>query len=219
MLMQREREQVVCYARRMMGRGLTRGTGGNISIRRGDRVAITPSGVEYAEMSAADVVVLALDGTVVQGALRPSSESGMHLACYRTRPDVCAVVHTHSTFATVLACLHRPLPPVHYLIGYAGGTVPCIPYAPFGTEELAQAAAAALVERNAVLLGGHGLLSVGGDVAHAFSVAEETEFVAELYWRTALLGGGALLDDAQMADVLARFGTYGQRQCEGDRRA
>ena len=216
MLMQTEREQVVRYARRMLERGLTRGTGGNISIRRGDRVAITPSGVEYAEMSPEDVVVLALDGAVEQGALRPSSESGMHLASYRARPDVRAVVHTHSTFATVLACLRRPLPPVHYLIGYAGGTVPCIPYAPFGTEELAQAAAAALLERNAVLLGGHGLLSVGCDVDQAFSVAEETEFVAELYWRTALLGGGALLDDAQMADVLARFGAYGQRQRAGE---
>ena len=216
MLMQTEREQVVRYARRMLERGLTRGTGGNISIRRGDRVAITPSGVEYAEMSPEDVVVLALDGAVEQGALRPSSESGMHLASYRARPDVRAVVHTHSTFATVLACLRRPLPPVHYLIGYAGGTVPCIPYAPFGTEELAQAAAAALLERNAVLLGGHGLLSVGQDVDQAFSVAEETEFVAELYWRTALLGGGALLDDAQMADVLARFGAYGQRQRAGE---
>lgn len=219
MLMQTEREQVVRYARRMLERGLTRGTGGNISIRRGDRVAITPSGVEYAEMSPEDVVVLALDGAVEQGALRPSSESGMHLASYRARPDVRAVVHTHSTFATVLACLRRPLPPVHYLIGYAGGTVPCIPYAPFGTEELAQAAAAALLERNAVLLGGHGLLSVGCDVDQAFSVAEETEFVAELYWRTALLGGGALLDDAQMADVLARFGAYGQRQRAGENEA
>lgn len=212
MLMQREREQVVRYARRMIGRGLTRGAGGNVSIRRGGRVAITPSGVEYEDMSAADVVVLDLAGRVVEGELRPSSESGMHLACYRARPEVRAVVHTHSTYATVLACLRRALPPVHYLIGYAGGTVPCIPYYPFGSEALAQAAAAGLADSNAVLLGGHGLLSVGPDIAYAFSVAEETEFVAELYWRTELLGGGVLLDDVQMEDVLARFQAYGQPQ-------
>ena len=210
MLLAEERALVVRYAQLMAKRGLTRGAGGNVSIRRGDRVAVTPSGVAYDRMRPEDVVVLDLAGAVVQGALRPSSESGMHLACYRSRADLGAVVHTHSTFATVVACLRRPLPPVHYLIGYAGGTVPCIPYLPFGSAELAETAAEAMRDANAVLLGGHGLLCGGPEIARAFDTAEQIEFVAELYYRTELLGGAPLLDGEQLADVRARFENYGQ---------
>ena len=212
MLLEQERTQVVRYSRMLIERGLTRGTGGNISIRSGELVAITPSGVEYMDMTAEDVVVTDLNGTIVEGALKPSSELGMHLASYRRRAEVEAVVHTHSTYAATLACMHRPLPPIHYLLGYAGGTVPCIPYYPFGSEALARAAAEGLDGRNAVLLGNHGLLAVGADIAYAFSVAEETEFVAELYYRTELLGGGQLLSEPQMQEALGRFAVYGQKQ-------
>ncbi len=212
MLLEQERTQVVRYSRMLIERGLTRGTGGNISIRLGELVAITPSGVEYMDMTAEDVVVTDLNGTIVEGALKPSSELGMHLASYRRRTEVKAVVHTHSTYAATLACMHRPLPPIHYLLGYAGGTVPCIPYYPFGSEALARAAAEGLDGRNAVLLGNHGLLAVGADIAYAFSVAEETEFVAELYYRTELLGGGQLLSEPQMQEALERFAVYGQKQ-------
>ena len=212
MLLEQERTQVVRYSRMLIERGLTRGTGGNISIRSGELVAITPSGVEYMDMTAEDVVVTDLNGTIVEGALKPSSELGMHLASYRRRAEVEAVVHTHSTYAATLACMHRPLPPIHYLLGYAGGTVPCIPYYPFGSEALARAAAEGLDGRNAVLLGNHGLLAVGADIAYAFSVAEETEFVAELYYRTELLGGGRTLTEPQMQEALGRFAVYGQKQ-------
>ncbi len=212
MRMQEQREQVVRYARLLIERGLTRGTGGNISVRQDELVAITPSGVAYASMTAEDIVVVDLAGRVVEGALRPSSECGMHLACYRTERAFGAVVHTHSAFATTLACMQRELPPIHYLIGYAGGTVPCIPYYPFGSDELAEAAAAGMAGRNAVLLGNHGLLAAGADLDYAFSVAEETEFVAELYYRTELLGGGRMLCDADMEEALRRFTVYGQKQ-------
>ncbi len=212
MRMLEQREQVVRYARLLIERGLTRGTGGNISVRQDELVAITPSGVAYASMTAEDIVVVDLAGRVVEGTLRPSSECGMHLACYRTERAFGAVVHTHSPFATTLACMQRELPPIHYLIGYAGGTVPCIPYYPFGSDELAEAAAAGMAGRNAVLLGNHGLLAAGADLDYAFSVAEETEFVAELYYRTELLGGGRMLCDADMEEALRRFTVYGQKQ-------
>lgn len=212
MRMLEQREQVVRYARLLIERGLTRGTGGNISVRQDELVAITPSGVAYASMTAEDIVVVDIAGRVVEGTLRPSSECGMHLACYRTERAFGAVVHTHSPFATTLACMQRELPPIHYLIGYAGGTVPCIPYYPFGSDELAEAAAAGMAGRNAVLLGNHGLLTAGADLDYAFSVAEETEFVAELYYRTELLGGGRMLCDADMEEALRRFTVYGQKQ-------
>ncbi len=208
-MLKNQREQVVHYCRLMQKRGLTRGTGGNISIRYGDLVAISPSGVDYQTMAAEDVPVVDMQGNAVYGVLAPSSELGMHLACYKKRCDISAIVHTHSTFATVLACMEKPLPPVHYLIGYAGDHVPCIPYYPFGSEELAAAAAEAM-EQNALLLGHHGLLAVGPNIERAFAAAEEVEFVAELYWRTQAMDGAAPLNSQQMADVCRRFANYGQ---------
>ena len=208
-MLQTEREQIVRYCRLMQSRGLTRGTGGNISIRNGEHIAISPSGVEYETMEPQDIPVVDMQGNVIYGGLAPSSELGMHLACYKARPDISAVVHTHSTFATVLACLERPLPPIHYLIGYAGDQVPCIPYYPFGSEELAAAASEAMTQ-NGLLLGHHGLITVGPNIERAFAAAEEVEFVAELHWRCEALGGAKPLTIEQMADVFRRFDKYGQ---------
>ena len=208
-MLNNEREQIVRYCRLMQSRGLTRGTGGNISIRNGEHIAISPSGVEYETMGPQDIPVVDMQGNMIYGGLAPSSELGMHLACYKARPDISAVVHTHSPFATVLACLERPLPPIHYLIGYAGDQVPCIPYYPFGSEELAAAASGAMTQ-NALLLGHHGLLAVGPNIERAFAAAEEVEFVAELYWRTESMGGAKPLTTEQMADVSKRFAHYGQ---------
>jgi len=208
-MLNNEREQIVRYCRLMQSRGLTRGTGGNISIRKGEHIAISPSGVEYETMEAQDIPVVDMQGNVIYGGLAPSSELGMHLACYKARSDISAVVHTHSPFATVLACLERPLPPIHYLIGYAGDQVPCIPYYPFGSEELAAAASEAMTQ-NGLLLGHHGLITVGPNIARAFAAAEEVEFVAELYWRSEALGGAKPLSKEQMADVCRRFDKYGQ---------
>ena len=207
--MKAEREQIVHYCRLMQSRGLTRGTGGNISIRSGVCIAISPSGVDYDAMTPEDVPVVDMEGNVVYGTLVPSSEGGMHLACYKARADVFAVVHTHSTFAATIACMERPLPPIHYLIGYAGDHVPCIPYYPFGSEELAAAASKAMTQ-NALLLGHHGLLAVGPNIERAFAAAEEVEFVAELYWRSQALGGAKPLTKEQMAEVCRRFDNYGQ---------
>ena len=207
--MKQEREQIVRYCRLMQSRGLTRGTGGNISIRSGICIAISPSGVEYETMTAEDVPVVDMKGNILYGTLAPSSELSMHIACYKRRRDISAIVHTHSTFATVLACMEMPLPPVHYLIGYAGDSVPCIPYYPFGSQQLAEAAGENLTQ-NALLLGHHGLLAAGPNIERAFAAAEEVEFVAEIYWRTQAMGGARNLTSEQMADVRRRFADYGQ---------
>lgn len=219
MILEKQRQQVVEYCRLMQTRGLTKGTGGNISVldRELGLAAISPSGVEYATMQPEDVVVVDLDGMIRDGALIPSSELGMHLAIYRAREDLCAVVHTHSTFATTVACANRTLPAVHYLIGYSGGdTVPCIPYYPFGSPELAQAAGDKYGEiptLTALLLGNHGLITAGGTIDYAFSAAEEIEFVCELYYRQLMMGGELhLLTSEQMEVVQHKFAAYGQKK-------
>lgn len=211
MLLQKEREDVVNFSQKMIVRGLTKGTGGNISIFNKEQLlfAITPSAMEYDVMTPADVVVMRTDGTVVEGSYAPSSEWQMHAESYKKRPDITAVVHTHSTFCTTLACMMEPILPVHYLLGYAGGTVDCIPYYLFGSQELADHATDALRERNAVLLGHHGLLCVGKDINFAFNAAEETEFVAEIYYRARNSASVKVLSDEDMTRVLARFSTYG----------
>ncbi|MDR1779070.1 MAG: L-fuculose-phosphate aldolase [Clostridiales Family XIII bacterium] len=212
MRLEKEREAICEYARRMLRAGLTRGSGGNISVLdRGALVmAITPSGVDYEKMGPGDIVLLDMEGKTLEGRLKPSSEWQMHLACYRARADVNAVVHTHSTFAVTLACLGWEIPPVHYLIGYAGTRVRCCRYERFGSEALAQLAAETLGQENAVLLGNHGLLATGPTLSYAFNAAEETEFVAEIYYRARLAGEPVLLPEEEMREVAPLFRTYGQ---------
>lgn len=214
MILETQRSEVVAFSNLMLERGLTRGTGGNISIvsRAESLVAITPSAVEYTCMKLEDVAVVTLDGKQVNGNYMPSSEIDMHLECYRKRPDVGAVVHTHSLYATSLSCMQQPLPPVHYLIGYAGSEVGCIPYYLFGTPQLAEAAVKEMGNSNAVLLGNHGLLAVGKDIGHAFSVAEEIEFVSHIYCTVRSMGEPNLLDEGQTAQVLERFESYRQAE-------
>jgi|LSQX01.1.fsa_nt_gb L-fuculose-phosphate aldolase len=210
MLMEKERQDIIYYSQKMAESGLTKGTGGNISVydRELGYVAITPSAVDYDELQPEDIAIVKLDGTQVEGDYLPSSEKDMHLLCYKKRDDIQAVVHTHSLYAIIMACLHEEIPPVHYLIGFAKGRVKCIPYYPFGSMELAIAASEGLEDKNAVLLGNHGLLAVGGDVKHAYSVAEIIEFVAEIYYKTSLKGAPQILSDDDMEEVYRRFDAY-----------
>ena len=207
----RLRREILDVARRTLITCLTHGTSGNVSARAGDGFLVTPTGVPYDELQPSDLVLLDLEGRAVPGQRRPSSEWRIHRDLYAARADVGAVVHAHPTFATTIACLRRDLPAVHYMIAAAGGaTVRCAEYATFGTEELSQAALAALEGRTACLLANHGILAVGADLARALRTAEEVEQVAELYWRTLAAGAPVLLDADEMARVLARFGDYGQ---------
>ena len=218
MLLEKERKAVVDHCKRMLTHGLTKGTGGNISIfnRAEGLVVISPSGVEYTGMQTSDTVVTDLSGHVAEGLFKPSSELEMHLAIFRQRPDVNAVVHTHSTFATTLACMRLELPAIHFLVGCAGAqTVPCLPYYTFGSKELAEAAGAKMGEcpgLNALLLANHGLICAGPDIASAFNTAEEIEFTAELYYRALLTGRELpILSEEEMKAAMVTFASYGQK--------
>ena len=215
MLLRGEREQVVHYCRKLHASGLTPGTSGNISIFNPleGMIAISPSSMDYDLLVPEDVVVLDLAANTVEGRRRPSTEYDMHLACYREREDIGAVVHTHSPQATTLAVLGWDLPAVHYMIGYGGtAEIRCAPYHLFGTPELAAAALNYLGKGYACLLRNHGVLASGPDIGHAWALAEQLEFCAGLYLRARSLGEPYILDDSQMAEVIGQFTAYVPQQ-------
>jgi L-fuculose-phosphate aldolase len=212
MQMETQRQAIVDYGKKMLASGLTTGTGGNLSVRDPENglIALSPSGVEYPAMSPEDVVLVDPDGAIVEGGRKPSSETGFHLALYQKRPDIGAVVHTHSIYATTLACLHWEIPAVHYLVGFAGKKVPLAPYATFGTEALARRVAEGIGKGNAVLMANHGLVAIGADLAAAFACAEEIELVARIYYQARCAGTPRLIDDAEMDRVIEKFKSYGK---------
>ena len=212
-MMEYEKEQVVRYGKKLIDRRLTTGSGGNISVcnREKNLVAISPSGLDYYETTPEDIVILDMDGNLVEGKHRPSSEAGMHLAFYKNRADVSGIVHTHSKFATAIACMGWELPAVHYLIGMAGHRVKCTGYATYGSDELAKKALETIGHSNAVLLANHGLIALGEDVDRAFSTAEHLEFVSEVYYLTKTLGTPNILSDEDMDEVMKKFGTFRYR--------
>jgi L-fuculose-phosphate aldolase len=211
-MLEARRAAVATAALRLLEAGLVRGTAGNVSARDGDLVAVTPTGLDYRRLDGGSVPVVDLDGRVVDGGLAPSSELPLHLAVYRARSDVGAVVHTHSTFATTFAVLGEELPAVHYLLARAGRRVRVAPYATYGTGELAGACVAALAADRAVLLANHGVVAVGPGLDGALLVAEAVEEVAELCWRARCLGTPVVLPDAEMDRVARAFERYGQAQ-------
>jgi len=151
-------------------------------------------------------------GEFVDGVLKPSSEFRFHLDLYRARPDINAVVHTHQVYATTIACMGWELPAVHYLVGFSGDKVPIAPYAIFGSQELSDNITGAIEGYNACLMANHGIVTVGRTIAAAFSTAEELELVARLYYQTRCIGQPVILTAEQMAEVCAKFTTYGQQK-------
>ncbi|PFV47247.1 L-fuculose-phosphate aldolase [Bacillus thuringiensis] len=213
MLLQKEREEIVAYGKKMISSGLTKGTGGNISIfnREQGLVAISPSGLDYYETKPEDVVILNLDGEVVEGERKPSSELDMHLIYYRKREDINALVHTHSPYAKTIASLGWELPAVSYLIAFAGPNVRCAPYETFGTKQLADAAFEGMIDRRAVLLANHGLIAGANKIKMAFTIAEEIEFCAQIYYQTKSVGEPKLLPEDEMENLAKKFEGYGQQ--------
>ena len=212
MILLKEREQIVEYGKRLIKTNLTKGTGGNLSIfnREQSLMAISPSGIDYFKIKPKDVVVLDLDGNIVDGDKKPSSELEMHSIFYRNRKDIDAIIHTHTVFATTLSCLNITLPPVHYLVAFAGLDVRCAEYATFGTKELAENAFKAMESRYAVLLANHGLLAGAKDLANAFNITEEIEYCAELYYRAKSMGEPVILPQSEMENMIEKFKDYGQ---------
>lgn len=157
----KERELLVEYGNKLMEYGLTKGTGGNLSIYDETKgyMIITPSGIEFDKLTPEDMVVMDLDGKIISGEKKPSSEYMMHTMIYKDRKDIKSVVHAHTMYATVISCLRETLPAVHYMIALAGKDVRCAKYATFGTEELAINAVEAMKDRNAVLLANHGIIT------------------------------------------------------------
>lgn len=214
MLMQAERELLVEYGKKLITTGLTKGTGGNLSIydRENKLMAITPTGIEYFKTRPEDIVVLTVDGEKVDGDKLPSSELEMHRVFYERRTDIDAIIHTHTIYATTLSCLNKPLPPVHYLVALAGPDVRCAKYATYGTKELAENAFEAMKDRKSVLLANHGLLAGANDLLNAFNIAEEIEYCSEIYYRTMCAGEPVILPEEEMKLMLNKFKTYGQRK-------
>ena len=204
------RQQVVSTARRLETLGLNRGTSGNVSVRNGSSFLVTPSGVPNEGLSPEGIVAMDFSGAVL-GAGKPSSEWRFHCDILRSRPEIGAVVHTHSRFATVMACLQREIPPFHYMIAMAGGdSIRCTPYAIFGSQELSALALTALDGRKACLLGNHGMIALGRDLTDALAVAVEVESLCEQYWSTLQIGAPNILSDAQMQEVIEKFKSYGR---------
>jgi L-fuculose-phosphate aldolase len=203
------RSAVAHAARRMSERGLSAGTSGNVSARVEGGMLVTPSAVPYAEIDARDIVLVDLEGRVLEGERKPTTEWPMHAALYGARPDAGAVVHAHAPFCTTLATLRRDIPAFHYMVAVAGGdSIRCAPYATFGTPELARNAVAALEGRSACLLANHGMVALGPSPAAALELAAQVESLAELYWRALQVGEPVLLTDREMAEALERFGDY-----------
>lgn len=213
MLMEKERIEVVEYGKLMSSSGLSKGTSGNISVYNPNLgyMAISPSGIGYFETNPEDVVIMDLEGNIIDGTKKPSSEHGLHSIFYKEKSDARAVVHTHSTYCTTFACLNKPLKSVHYVIGGSGvSTVPCAEYATFGSAELAENVIRACGKGKAVLLANHGLVTCGPNLKKAFGLAVNMEFVAEMQWRAMAVGTPVILDDKEMNYVMECFKYYGQ---------
>jgi L-fuculose-phosphate aldolase len=206
------REAVIGGCRELSRRGLSHGTSGNVSVRRdARRFFVSPTGMYYEALVIDDVPLVDLDGHWF-GRRRPSSEWRFHRDIYQSRSEVGAVVHTHSEKAAALACTGRGIPAFHYMVAVAGGAdIRCAPYHTFGTQALSDAVVAALQDRRACLLGHHGVIAIGPDVAAALALAAEVENLAAQYWAALAIGNVRILDDEEMARVIEKFRSYGKQ--------
>ena len=211
----RLRAEIIEVSLAMSMSGLSPGRSGNVSARFNDGMLITPTGMAYEDLEPADIVYVAGDGKVPGKQRKPSSEWQFHLATYKARPDRNAVVHTHSLHATVLSCVKKPIPAFHYMVAVAGGKdIPCVPYATFGTDDLARHVARGLKSRDACLMASHGQIVCGENLASALELAFKVETLAEQYYKVLLLGelnvSSDILSDDAMAEMVEKFKSYGQ---------
>ena len=208
--MKNEREQLLKIAQKLIATGLNKGTAGNASVRCEGGFLVTPSGMAVEDMRAASMVKMQFDGSFEADKI-PSSEWRFHRDILASRSDINAVIHTHSMFATTLACLHKDIPPFHYMIAVTDGdTIRCAPYALFGSQALSDNALVALTDRKACLLANHGMIALGKDLDDALAVTVEVENLCEQYWRALQLGKPHILSETEMRDVFQQFKGYGK---------
>ena len=206
------RVEVITTALKMNAYGINHGKAGNVSARVATGFLITPTGINYEKLTPDKLVSISHEGKY-EGEILPSSEWRFHHDIYVARPDVMAIVHTHSIYATALAVLGREIPAFHYMVAAAGGAnIRCAPYATFGTQALSDNALVALKDRNACLLAQHGVIACGANLEKALSLAVEVEALAKMYLEALKTGLPIpILDAAEMATVLEKFRTYGQQ--------
>lgn len=209
------RQQIVSVCLSLAPKGLSRGTSGNVSVRVPGGYLVTPSGVPYEALTPASMVQLGLDDTPDEDVFpRPSSEWRFHRDIYRARPDSQAIVHAHPPFSTALACMNLGIPAFHYMVAAAGGNdIRCAQYATFGTQELSDSIVVAMQDRKACLIGNHGIVAIGANLASALSLAVTVEDLSEQYVLVMQMAGTSakptILSDQEMALVLEKFKTYG----------
>lgn len=202
------KQAVIDYSLKMVKDGLTTGTGGNVSIKDNDKIFITPTGVDYNCLDCDDISELDLEGNFLGNGKKPSSEYAFHCGIYAKRNDVKCIIHTHSLYATVLACLKKELPPIHYLVGLSGKKVPVADYALFGTKELSNNILSVMEDYNAVLLANHGLVCMGKTPDQAYSIALNIEFACKVYVLSMSAGTPINLTDDQINEVQNRLNNY-----------
>jgi L-fuculose-phosphate aldolase len=204
------RSELVRITKKLDEQGLNRGTSGNASVRYGEGMLITPSGMGAEGLGEDDIVFMKMDGTV-RGRWQPSSEWLFHRDIFAQREEVGAIVHTHSIASTALACLRKDIPPFHYMIALIGGdNIRCAEYATFGTQALSDNALSALRGRKACLLANHGMIAAGENLDEAYKVAVEVETLSEMYLRALQVSEPVLLSPREFQDAQRRFGAYGK---------
>jgi L-fuculose-phosphate aldolase len=192
------REQVATTALSLLTTRLVVNTSGNVSIRVGEEIVITPSGTDYDSLSPQDICVVTMDGDWVDGELLPSSETPLHIAVYRSDPEIQAIVHTHSVHATAVTTLVDKLPAIHYQMLDLGGEVPVAPYATFGSIELAESVVSALPGYKAVLMKNHGSITVAKTLKKALARAVNLEWCCEVWLKAATAGKPSTLSKQQL---------------------
>jgi L-fuculose-phosphate aldolase len=203
------RQQLIDTGRAMNTSGLNQGASGNLSIRHGDGMLITPSGMDYAGLLTDDIVWMDYAGNS-EGSRKPSTEWRFHAAIYQHRSEANAVLHAHPVNCTALACLEKGIPAFHYMVAVAGGKdIRCSDYATFGTDELSGFVLKALEDRKACLMAHHGLTCFERDLTRVLALANEVEHLAKVYSRILAIGDVDILSDRQMEEVLDKFTGYG----------
>ena len=208
-----QRQSIVDACIGLQNSGLLQGTSGNISLRTKDGILVTPSGIPYGQMTPDMICTIPFDGMPdLAASIRPTSEWRFHQSILAARPDLNAVVHAHTDYATALAVQRKPIPAMHYMVGTFGGTdIPIVDYALFGSDQLAQDAARAMAKRNGCLLANHGAIAAGESLAKAVWRLQELETLAKVYLLASSTGTPVLLDDAEMEAAIDAFKDYGLR--------